>query len=1257
MTTHRKLKYSVSDASRRMYRDETNGIYRKLDNPSPTENQLRQQKFEARQRPLSHILASSSFREDYNREQITRGQSLSNLKKARLRNSLNLPHSFSLDLGYDVDANANLDDFSARSGNLREITVSGDSAFSFVPERDIISLGDISSSHARNCRASNKSPSVASFGSKRSDLKSEKIRKSSTSTSSSSSSTSRGHSSRSRSSSPKPKYKTKDIEHVLDNATDSEDDESSKIQKVLHKRPSFKEIFPEPVNQEFMDKSVERKSLGRLSFSEKDTNRIFDSEEGIQTNVKNGSSSLRRTKLNTSLSTDSGESDSPKAAHKVFDSTDHFQRSFLFPGTVNKPETTPSDSESSCKEGSYILDSEFNPSEKSCVSVISPHSLAVSADLPSLDNTENENGYLSDIQMLKQKALKGNLNLDRTVSLGDTPPPLPQSSPPDVIEKISLDSYAGNDFGPSEVKQMTSESFVSAGKSPGYLRTSVAYYGPIYASNNTLILPTKSAQPPLDYLSDDDTTSNSSGSSTSSNHKSNVQNAEKENVNVSEKVIFEKAGLTENTRNRGTGSESQNDYTKRNSLGSSSSNEEHYVVHEDQITEKDDNTIYEKAGLTEVTQKQGTASGPQYSCTQACSEQESPRSINREIHQVLETLDNAILGVSADTTEQETVKHRGHHVVVAIDFGTTYSGYAYSFTRDPSHVHLMRKWEGGDPGVINEKTPTSILLTPEGQFHSFGYSARDNYHDLGKEEAKTWMYFEKFKMILHNTPELSKDTLLKASNGRLFPAMNVFSLALKFFRDHALQELSDQSGMKILNEDVRWVISVPAIWRASAKQFIRQAAYEGGLVSSQCPEQLIIALEPEAASIYCRKLKMYQLVPEMNEERPLQSPKFASVEPMNINPACEDLKEGSRYMVVDCGGGTVDITVHQVDKGEKLTELYRASGGPYGSVGIDLEFEKVLDMIFGKNLMENYRQKCPAGWVDLMIAFESRKRSASPHKSSPLNVALPFSFIDYCRKHKLISMEHIVKRYGDKDIQWSRLGMLRLTPEAMKRLFLPTINKIKQAVGDVLNARGARDLNYMFLVGGFAESAVLQDEIRKEFGSLLKVIIPQGVGLTILKGSVLFGLDPTVVHIRKSRVTYGLGVLNTFRPDLHPVEKKMVKEDTEWCMDVFDKFVLEDQPMALGDVILRSYKPACRNQKQIQINIYSAENPDTHFITEKGVKKCGILSLDLEEDSVCELSRREIQTRMVFGETEIRVSALDVCTGHRVQAVVDFLSY
>ena len=64
------------------------------------------------------------------------------------------------------------------------------------------------------------------------------------------------------------------------------------------------------------------------------------------------------------------------------------------------------------------------------------------------------------------------------------------------------------------------------------------------------------------------------------------------------------------------------------------------------------------------------------------------------------------------------------------------------------------------------------------------------------------------------------------------------------------------------------------------------------MVSPKNPEQLVIALEPEAASLYCRKLKMYQLAPEVDEEKPLRGPELTSEVPMNMNPACETLKEG-----------------------------------------------------------------------------------------------------------------------------------------------------------------------------------------------------------------------------------------------------------------------------------------------------------------------------------------------------------------------------
>jgi len=62
----------------------------------------------------------------------------------------------------------------------------------------------------------------------------------------------------------------------------------------------------------------------------------------------------------------------------------------------------------------------------------------------------------------------------------------------------------------------------------------------------------------------------------------------------------------------------------------------------------------------------------------------------------------------------------------------------------------MRRLEPGDPGVVNHKSPTSLLLDPDGEFHSFGFTARDFYHDLSPREAKKWLYFDKFKMALHN---------------------------------------------------------------------------------------------------------------------------------------------------------------------------------------------------------------------------------------------------------------------------------------------------------------------------------------------------------------------------------------------------------------------------------------------------------------------------------------------------------------------------
>ncbi|RUS20708.1 hypothetical protein BC938DRAFT_475515 [Jimgerdemannia flammicorona] len=84
--------------------------------------------------------------------------------------------------------------------------------------------------------------------------------------------------------------------------------------------------------------------------------------------------------------------------------------------------------------------------------------------------------------------------------------------------------------------------------------------------------------------------------------------------------------------------------------------------------------------------------------------------------------------------------------------------------------------------------------------------------------------------------------------------------------------------------DVSWVLTIPAIWDDAAKSLMRKAAVAAELEKED--GQLMFALEPEAASLWC------------------------------LASGGISLKEKDVYMVVDCGGGTVDITIHEVERAD-----------------------------------------------------------------------------------------------------------------------------------------------------------------------------------------------------------------------------------------------------------------------------------------------------------------------------------------------------
>ena len=55
---------------------------------------------------------------------------------------------------------------------------------------------------------------------------------------------------------------------------------------------------------------------------------------------------------------------------------------------------------------------------------------------------------------------------------------------------------------------------------------------------------------------------------------------------------------------------------------------------------------------------------------------------------------------------------------------------------------------------------------------------------------------------------------------------------------------------------------------------MRESGYQAGMGSPEHPDQLLIALEPEAASIYCRRLRLHQLMPKNDLTSRSQSLKY-----------------------------------------------------------------------------------------------------------------------------------------------------------------------------------------------------------------------------------------------------------------------------------------------------------------------------------------------------------------------------------------------
>ncbi|XP_062582369.1 heat shock 70 kDa protein 12A-like [Saccostrea cucullata] len=585
--------------------------------------------------------------------------------------------------------------------------------------------------------------------------------------------------------------------------------------------------------------------------------------------------------------------------------------------------------------------------------------------------------------------------------------------------------------------------------------------------------------------------------------------------------------------------------------------------------------------------------------------------------------------------------------VVAIDFGTAFSGYAYSSRAEWTKVYA-NKWAGGEQ--ISYKAPSALLLNPDESFHSFGFDAVKNYASfVADEDCQDYLFFHRFKMILKTSLEkrVHRETKCIAENGKSVDAMKVFTLSINYMKEHLFDLLQNKTvGVELTMEDIDFVITVPAIWDDTAKMFMRVAAESVGIKR----ENLKIALEPEAASIYCQLMHL---------ESDDNSKFFLAGQ-----------KVGAKYMVLDLGGGTADITVHQMKADGTLAELVPASGGAWGGTCVDQAFEDFLVELLGEDVIKIFKMdpEYVEDYFDFWQTFEIKKRSFDTSNKDTFLLRLPVGLADIVanklnkkgdktkeNQEKItseISMQQVIKKSIFKDDLKYVHGKLQMNYFFFKKMFDPTVKLLTDHLSKLSKDIG-KDLKVILMVGGFSECSVVQEAVREILKDKCRVVIPNEAGLAVLKGAVYFGHQPHLISERVARYTYGIQTWPKFDEKVHLQSKRVTMGDEERCRDVFFRFVSKGEKIKPGDkksYIFNALKPG---ERALECGVYISTEEDPHYVDERSCVKLGVLEVPLQ--SVRD-KKLELEESLIFGHTELQVTACNCHNKKEYNVTFDLLS-
>ena len=412
------------------------------------------------------------------------------------------------------------------------------------------------------------------------------------------------------------------------------------------------------------------------------------------------------------------------------------------------------------------------------------------------------------------------------------------------------------------------------------------------------------------------------------------------------------------------------------------------------------------------------------------------------------------------------------------------------------------------------------------------------------------------------------------------------------------------------------------------------------------PERLSLAHEPESAAIYCQCLKKINLA------------KFARVDKVVYDS----------YMIVDVGGGTVDLSVYRKESvpDEHLKILLPPTGNTYGGALINERFmhflaelvddRGFLRYIATSNEVVNSKHKAELQRLRNDYFEEQKKlfgkKRTTDNDSRRLSVKLPTSFLAIY-EGELSSM--VTEHASNSQLAD---GNLRITYKKMEEFFTPVVDGILQSIAEALECIDGC-IDAMYLVGGFGGSHYLHDKIKARFGDGFKYVVPLMSDVAVVEGAVWHYKNPQVLHSRLADSTYGIRVSLPFDASKHAIEQKKNTDGKEICENLFSPIVVRGDTVNTCEVFKSTHYPESMGQKQMNIELYSSQQADVKYTTEQSVKKIGelIVPLPTSETSPEQYNdERQIDIFFDFTYSELQVLAFDHGTQKQVKCVLDFFS-